>query len=190
MSVDEKQNVPQDEQQNAQPESEEVLKAEEEVAEDLEAAEEAADKVADEVGRLKEQLLRAHAEMQNLQRRTAIEIEKAHKFGIEKLIKELLPVLDSLEKAIEACGENEDPTVKALREGVEMTLSLMLNTLKKFNVEVVDPQGEPFDPQRHEAMSMVPNPEVEPNTVVAVMQKGYTLNDRLVRPAMVVVAKG
>ncbi len=196
MSVDEKHTAQPDaepkpgQEQEAGAEQASVDQVEKEVAEDLEAAEEVAEKVADEIGRLKEQLLRAHAEMQNLQRRTANEIEKAHKFGTEKLIKELLPVVDSLEKAIEACGDAEDPKVKALREGVEMTLTLMLNTLKKFNVEVIDPVGEPFDPQRHEAMSMVPKPDAEPNSVVAVLQKGYLLNDRLVRPAMVIVAQG
>ena len=143
----------------------------------------------------KDQVLRVQAEMQNVRRRTEIDVEKAHKFALEKFVKELLPVADSLEKGVESAqstaeqqGESSD-VVTSMREGMEMTLNLFLNNLKKFNVEQVNPVGEPFDPQKHEAMSMVPAPDAEPNSVVAVVQKGYTLNERLVRPAMVVVAK-
>jgi len=138
-----------------------------------------------------EQALRAQAEMQNVRRRAEIDVEKAHKFALEKFVKELLPVADSLEKAVESTEGKEDAgeLVASIREGVEMTLTLFMNSLKKFNVEQVDPAGEPFDPQHHEAMSMVSAPDAEPNSVVAVVQKGYLLNGRLVRPAMVVVAK-
>lgn len=145
----------------------------------------------DQVKDFQEQLLRSHAEMQNVRRRAEIDVEKAHKFALEKFVKELLPVADSLEKAVESTEghEGEGELVASIREGVEMTLSLFMNSLQKFNVAQLNPMGEPFDPQKHEAMSMVPAPDAEPNTVVAVVQKGYTLNDRLVRPAMVVVAK-
>jgi len=138
-----------------------------------------------------EQMLRSQAEMQNVRRRAEIDVEKAHKFALEKFVKELLPVADSLEKAVESTEGHEESgeLVASIREGVEMTLNLFMNSLKKFNVEQLNPVGEPFDPQKHEAMSMVPAPDAEPNSVVAVVQKGYTLNDRLVRPAMVVVAK-
>ncbi len=138
-----------------------------------------------------EQMLRSQAEMQNVRRRAEIDVEKAHKFALEKFVKELLPVADSLEKAVESTEGHEESgeLVASIREGVEMTLNLFRNSLKKFNVEQLNPVGEPFDPQQHEAMSMVPAPDAEPNSVVAVVQKGYTLNDRLVRPAMVVVAK-
>ena len=138
-----------------------------------------------------EQALRAQAEMQNVRRRAEIDVEKAHKFALEKFVKELLPVADSLEKAVESTEGHEDAgeLVASIREGVEMTLSLFMNSLKKFNVEQVNPVDEPFDPQQHEAMSMVPAPDAEPNSVVAVVQKGYLLNGRVVRPAMVVVAK-
>ncbi len=138
-----------------------------------------------------EQMLRSQAEMQNVRRRAEIDVEKAHKFALEKFVKELLPVADSLEKAVESTEGHEDAgeLVASIREGVEMTLSLFMNSLRKFNVEQLNPVGEPFDPQQHEAMSMVPAPDAEPNSVVAVVQKGYKLNDRLVRPAMVVVAK-
>lgn len=134
----------------------------------------------------KDQAMRAAAEAQNVRRRAEQEAEKARKFALEKFIKELLPVVDSLEKALEAMGEDAS---EAHREGVSMTLKMQLDVLGKFGVEVVEPAGEPFDPQYHEAMAMVPNPELEPNTVMEVMQKGYLLNGRLVRPAMVVVSQ-
>ena len=138
-----------------------------------------------------EQMLRSQAEMQNVRRRAEIDVEKAHKFALEKFVKELLPVADSLEKAVESTEGHESAgeLVASIREGVEMTLNLFMGSLGKFNVVQLNPVGEPFDPQQHEAMSMVPAPDAEPNSVVAVVQKGYTLNDRLVRPAMVVVAK-
>ncbi|WP_447530098.1 MULTISPECIES: nucleotide exchange factor GrpE [unclassified Vreelandella] len=134
----------------------------------------------------KDQSLRASAEAQNIRRRAEAEAEKARKFALEKFVKELLPVVDSLEKALE--NMQEDAT-DVHREGVSMTLKMQLDVLNKFGVESVEPHGEPFDPQVHEAMTMVPNPELEPNTVMDVMQKGYLLNGRLVRPAMVVVSK-
>lgn len=134
----------------------------------------------------KDQSLRAAAEAQNVRRRAELDVEKARKFALEKFVKELLPVVDSLEKALDAMGEDAS---EVHREGVSMTLKLQLDTLAKFGVEAVEPQGEPFDPQYHEAMAMVPNPELEPNTVMDVMQKGYLLNGRLVRPAMVVVSQ-
>ncbi|SDM45957.1 molecular chaperone GrpE [Franzmannia pantelleriensis] len=134
----------------------------------------------------KDQALRAAAEAQNVRRRAEQEADKARKFALEKFVKELLPVIDSLEKALEAM---EDGASEAHREGVSMTLKLQLDVLGKFGVESVEPHGEPFDPQYHEAMAMVPNPELDPNTVMEVMQKGYLLNGRLVRPAMVVVSQ-
>jgi molecular chaperone GrpE len=147
-----------------------------------------------EVEALKKELAelkpRAQAEIQNIRRRAEKDIEKAHKFGLEKFAAELLPVVDSLERAIEA-SQGEEQNVKAIREGVEMTLGMFLACLEKFNIKQLDPQGEVFNPEHHQAMSTVPAEEgVEPNTVVTVVQKGYLLNGRLVRPAMVMVAKG
>lgn len=173
---------------------EELTAVERAVAEEEEARAEAAasdDTLEGKVQELQEQVLRAQAEMQNVRRRSEIDVEKAHKFALEKFVKELLPVADSLEKAVESTSGQGETTelVASIREGAEMTLNLFMNCLKKFNVEQLDPVGEPFDPQQHEAMSMVPSPGAEPNSVVAVVQKGYTLNQRLVRPAMVVVAK-
>ncbi len=132
--------------------------------------------------------LRAQADAQNIKRRAEQDVEKARKFALEQFCKELLPVIDNLERALEAAPENEE-LVKPIAEGVELTLKSFVDALKKFKIEVVNPLGEPFDPQFHQAMSMVENGEVEPNTVTLVMQKGYTLNGRLVRPAMVMVSK-
>ena len=132
--------------------------------------------------------LRAKADAQNIKRRAEQDVEKARKFALEQFCKELLPVIDNMERALEAAPENAE-LVKPIAEGVELTLKSFVDALKKFKIEVVNPLGEPFDPQFHQAMSMVENAEVEPNTVTLVMQKGYTLNGRLVRPAMVMVSK-
>ncbi len=148
------------------------------------------EKLQAEVANQKDQLMRALAEIQNVRRRAEQDVEKAHKFALEKFSRELLPVVDSLEKTVEASRNAEGDQLAALREGTEMTLSLLTSALVKFGLAVVDPLGEPFDPQLHEAMSMVEQPSAEPNSVIAVVQKGYTLNGRLLRPAMVVVAKG
>jgi molecular chaperone GrpE len=122
-----------------------------------------------------------------VQRRAEQEIEKARKFALDRFVGELLPVVDNMERALSAAADSgADATIT---EGLELTLKSFMDAFKKAGVEVVDPQGEPFDPQLAQAMSMVPNPDVEPNTVIAVMQKGYTLNGRLVRPAMVMVSK-
>jgi molecular chaperone GrpE len=134
-------------------------------------------------------VLRAQAEVQNMRRRCEQDVEKAHKFALEKFGTELLPVMDNLERALQAVTNADDESVKALYEGVELTLKGFAETLIKNNIEQLDPQGEPFDPQQHEAMSIVENDDVEPNTVLTVVQKGYLLNGRVIRPAMVMVAK-
>ena len=134
-------------------------------------------------------VLRAQAEVQNMRRRCEQDVEKAHKFALEKFGTELLPVMDNLERALQAVTNADDESVKALYEGVELTLKGFAETLIKNNIEQLDPQGEPFDPQQHEAMSIVENDNVEPNTVLTVVQKGYLLNGRVIRPAMVMVAK-
>ena len=135
-----------------------------------------------------DEALRAQAEAQNTIRRAEQDVEKARKFALERFCNELLPVVDNLERALEA-AEGDEEILKPIAEGVELTLKSFLDALQKFSIEPVSPQGEPFDPQLHQAMTMVENGEVEPNTVIAVMQKGYTLNGRLVRPAMVMVSK-
>lgn len=136
----------------------------------------------------KEQVLRTQAEMQNLRRRLERDVENAHKYALEKFVGELLPVVDNLERAIQAIDETNDE-FKAVGEGIELTLKSFLDVLDRFKVAPVDPKGESFDPELHQAMSMLELQEVKPNTVIDVFQKGYTLNGRLVRPAMVVVAK-
>ncbi len=141
-----------------------------------------------EVESLKDQMLRIQADAQNVRRRAEQDVEKAHKFGVEKFANEMLPIMDSLERAIEAFGDDE--ALASMREGVEMTMNMFLSGLEKFKMEQVNPLGEAFDPALHQAMSMVEAADAEPNSVIAVMQKGYTLHGRLVRPAMVVVAKG
>lgn len=135
-----------------------------------------------------DQVLRAQADVQNVRRRAEQDVSKARKFALERFAEELLPVVDNLERGLDL-AQNDDTDVKVVREGLELTLSSFLSALKKFNVESIDPQGEPFDPQVHQAMTMVENDSVEPNTVLHVMQKGYQLNGRLVRPAMVMVSK-
>ena len=155
----------------------------EQALERLTNAEEAAEKA-------KGDLLRVQAEMQNLRRRTEQDIEKAHKYGQEKFSTELLSVMDNLERALDAASQHDDEVVKAIYEGVDLTLKSFNDCFSKFAIESVDPLGEPFDPQLHQAMSMQDAPDAEPNTIISVMQKGYTLHGRVIRPAMVMVAKG
>lgn len=152
-------------------------------------SDQALDVALEQAQNAKDDLLRVQAEMQNLRRRTEQDIEKAHKYGQEKLSIELLAVMDNLERAQEAASNSEDEAIKAIREGVDLTVKGFADCFKKFNIETVDPLGEPFDPQLHQAMSMQENTESEPNTVIAVMQKGYTLHGRVIRPAMVMVSK-
>ncbi len=151
--------------------------------------EQALESAIDEAQRAKDDLLRVQAEMQNLRRRTEQDIEKAHKYGQEKFILELLSVMDNLERSLEASSNSEDEAIRAIHDGVSLTLKGLSDTFAKFNIEQIDPLGEPFDPQLHQAMSIQENAEAEPNTVIAVMQKGYTLHGRVMRPAMVMVSK-
>ena len=146
------------------------------------------DDATEELAKVKDQLLRTVAEMENVRRRAQRDVENAHKFAVEKLLGELLPVVDSLEKAEEAAKTTDN--ANSMAEGISLSLKLFVRTLETSGVAIVDPLGEPFDPQLHEAMAMVPNPDAEPNAVMDVMQRGYTLNGRLVRAAKVVVVKG
>jgi len=141
----------------------------------------------EEIASLKDQMLRTVADAQNTKRRAEQDVTKARKFGTEKFANEMLPIVDSLTMALLSNAEKEE--AKAVNEGVEMTLKMLLSALEKFNVVQVDPQGETFDPALHQAMSMVDGGEAASNTVVAVMQKGFTISGRLLRPAMVMVAK-
>ncbi len=133
-----------------------------------------------------DRMTRMQAEMDNLRKRTARDVEKARKFALEGFAKELLAVADSMDLGLNAAQDAEE--VATLVEGMELTRKQLFGTLEKFNVEVMDAMGVKFDPEQHEAMTMVPNPEMEPNTVMDVIQKGYTLNGRLLRPARVIVS--
>lgn len=131
--------------------------------------------------------LRAVAELENLRKRSSRDLERALKFGLEPVFKELLPVRDSLEMGLAAA--DSEPTIEALREGTEATLRQLEQLMEKFNVEGILPAGEPFDPSLHEAMATQPSAQAAPNTVLEVVQKGYQLNGRLLRPARVIVAR-
>lgn len=134
------------------------------------------------------QLLRARAEIENMGRRQAKELENAHKFALEGFVKELLQVRDSLELG-KAAADAPDADVEKLREGTDLTLKLLSDVMGKFGVERIFPEGEPFNPEFHQAMSMQPRADVPPNTIVTVVQSGYTLNGRLMRPALVMVSQ-
>jgi molecular chaperone GrpE len=131
--------------------------------------------------------LRARAELDNVQKRTAREIANAHKYALERFLTDLLPVKDSLELGYAAATGSSD--IATLREGMELTLKLLDAVLDKQGVQVLDPVGEPFNPELHQAMSVQESTEIAPGTVATVVQKGYVLNGRLLRPAMVIVAK-
>jgi len=135
-----------------------------------------------------DQLLRTRAEMENMKRRQAKELENAHKFALEGFVKELLLVRDSLELG-HAAAQEADANVSKLREGTELTLKQLGDVMSKFGVERIHPEGEPFNPEYHQAMSIQPRSDLPPNTVTAVIQSGYVLNGRLVRPALVMVSQ-
>ncbi|KJG14470.1 heat shock protein GrpE [Photobacterium iliopiscarium] len=141
-----------------------------------------------EVNEVKDMALRIRAESDNVRRRSEQEIDKARKYALNKFAEELLPVIDNLERAIDMADKNNDAT-KAMMEGVELTLMTMTSTVGKFGLKVIDPQGEAFNPEFHQAMAMQESADFAPNTVMAVMQKGYELNGRVIRPAMVMVSK-
>lgn len=151
---------------------------------ELEAALEAA---RQEAADNKDLALRTKAEAENIRRRAENDVVSARKYAIEKFASELLAVIDSIEQGLQLKAESDES--KAIQDGMELTLKMMLSTLEKFGVEQLNPLEEVFDPQLHEAMTMVPSPEHESNTVIDVFQKGYTLNGRLIRPARVVVAQ-
>ena len=141
-----------------------------------------------QVEELKEALIRSQADLQNVRRRAERDVENAHKYAVEKFVKDLLAVLDSMDRALELAGTTEGFDA-AMLEGTQMTHKLLLDTAAKHGVEPINPVGEAFDPQEHQAMSMVESADHEPNTVMAVMQKGYKLEGRVIRAAMVMVTK-
>ena len=175
-------NEPTHEHENAQPHTEasesNANEREQEVDKQLEEAQQQAVEYHDKI-------LRMQAEMDNLRKRTERDVSNAHKYAVEKFANELLQVKDSLELGLSA----EDIDVAKLQEGTKLTLKMLSNAFEKFSIEELNPVGEAFDPNLHEAMTMQESTEHEPNTVLTVMQKGYTLHGRLIRPAMVIVAK-
>lgn len=160
-----------------------AAEAEEVASEDSQDALDAIQAKADENW---ERYVRAVAETENVRKRAVRDVENAHKFALERFGKELLAVTDGLEMALSA---SENATVESLLEGSAATLKLLGTTMERFGISVVDPEGEPFDPELHEAISVQPSDTAEPGSVVAVMQKGYLLNGRLLRPALVIVAE-
>ena len=136
----------------------------------------------------REAMLRAHAEIENIRRRTEQDIEKGHKFALEKFSNELLPVIDNLERAIDAADRDNEQS-KAMVEGLDLTLKTFLDAVAKFGIEPVGEANVPFNPEVHQAMTMIESPDHQAGHVIDVMQKGYTLNNRLLRPAMVIVSK-
>jgi molecular chaperone GrpE len=146
------------------------------------------DNLQEQISNANDQVLRIQAEMQNMRRRAERDVENAHKFALDRFTAELLPVVDNLERALGTI-EDSDKAQQAVFTGLELTLKSFFDVFTRFKIETIDPAGQPFDADLHQAVSMVPNPDVEPNTVIEVFQKGYTLNGRLVRPAMVVVSK-
>jgi len=193
LSMSKEQTPQQDEELEAGVEAEQS-EAEQEVVEltedqqrivELEAAVIAAEtKLADQ----KDSVMRAIADADNARKRAQGEIDKARKFALEKFAGELLPVADNLERALQVANP-EDEAIKPIVDGVELTLKSFVSTIEKFGMSVIDPQGQPFNPEQHQAMSMQENAELPPNTVLAVMQKGYEINGRLLRPAMVMVTR-
>ena len=180
---------------NENPVEETVENVEPVLEEEISASEGDADAMSSELAALQkkadehyDQLVRAHAEIENLKRRHTQELEKAHKYALDKFVGELLTIWDSLELGLQA-AQNDEADVASLREGTELTVKMFGDVMEKFNVERINPEGEAFNPEFHQAMSMVPNAEMAPNTVMAVMQKGVSLNGRLIRPAMVVVSQ-
>lgn len=169
---------------DAAAEADDAVAPEDMASDELVAALEEARAAATEA---RDQALRARAEAENVRRRAQRDVEHAHKFALEKFAGELLPVIDSLEKTVEAVESEAE--AKAIVEGVQLSLKLALGAMEKSGLEQLDPAGEPFNPEFHEAMSMIESADAEPGSVLHVLQKGYTLNGRLVRAAMVIVAK-
>lgn len=136
----------------------------------------------------KEQYVKLYADMENRQRRHKIDLEKAHKYGLERMASDLIEVVDNLERAQDAFGESKESSLEGLREGVQLTLSQFILVLKKYGIQPIEAEGQPFDPEHHEAISMQQNEENPPNTVLKLIQKGYLINGRLLRAARVIVS--
>ena len=149
--------------------------------------EEALSAAEQELARHRDAMLRMQAEMENLRKRLLRDVERSRKFALERIMKDLLEVRDSMERGLEVADESA--TVESLREGQQLTLRMLTKVLEDHDLEVIDPKGQPFDPELHEAMTVMPAGDVDENTVIEVLQKGFRLHDRLIRPARVVVSR-
>ncbi len=173
---------------DANPETEATLTDEEEVERDMAALEAALGNAEREAAEQREAMLRMHAEMENLRKRLIRDLEKSRKRALEGFMNDLLPVRDSLEKGLQAA--ESEASVESLREGKALIMRMLDKVMGDHGLEEIDPVGEMFNPELHEAISMIPSPEHAENQVIDVVQKGYRLNERLIRPARVVVSSG
>lgn len=185
--VENQEEVVVEETQQAEP-SQELDPLEEAIARVQELEEQLKTQIEEAANKEQDILLRSRAEIENLRRRTEQDVEKAHKFALEKFSKDILNTIDNLERALATPANKEDESVKALFDGVELTLKELVSTVGRFGVEAVGVVGEAFNPDLHQAISMQPAEGFETNQISVVLQKGYTLNGRVIRPAMVMVA--
>ena len=185
--VEKQEEVVVEETQQAEP-SQEPDPLEEAIARVQELEEQLKTQIEEAANKEQDILLRSRAEIENLRRRTEQDVEKAHKFALEKFSKDILNTIDNLERALATPANKEDESVKALFDGVELTLKELVATVARFGVEAVGVVGEAFNPDLHQAISMQPAEGLETNQISVVLQKGYTLNGRVIRPAMVMVA--
>ncbi|AVM59442.1 nucleotide exchange factor GrpE [Haemophilus sp. oral taxon 036] len=183
----EKEEAVVEETQQTEP-SQELDPLEEAIARVQELEEQLKTQIEEAANKEQDILLRSRAEIENLRRRTEQDVEKAHKFALEKFSKDILNTIDNLERALATPANKEDESVKALFDGVELTLKELVSTVSRFGVEAVGVVGETFNPDLHQAISMQPAEGFETNQISVVLQKGYTLNGRVIRPAMVMVA--
>lgn len=183
----EKEEAVVEETQQTEP-SQELDPLEEAIARVQELEEQLKTQIEEAANKEQDILLRSRAEIENLRRRTEQDVEKAHKFALEKFSKDILNTIDNLERALATPANKEDESVKALFDGVELTLKELVSTVGRFGVEAVGVVGEAFNPDLHQAISMQPAEGFETNQISVVLQKGYTLNGRVIRPAMVMVA--
>lgn len=158
------------------------LTTEQQLQKDLEA-------VQEQLAEANDKLLRARADAENIRKRGILDVESAHKYSVEKIARELVNVVDSLEKGLEAAEGSDAQHIEAMKEGMQLTHKLLMSTLEKFNIKQIDPLGQNFDPKQHEALTTQPTADMEPNKVLTVVQKGFVIHDRVLRPARVIVAK-
>ncbi len=184
-----------DDSNDQEPVDQAQLSAGEDAPEEIDAAAENDDDIQQELEKAQltikeyfDQMMRLRAEIDNNRKRAERDLENAHKYALKSFIENLLPIIDSMEMGQQAATAG-NASLDSIREGMDMTMNMFVQVLEKHGLEQIDPMGAAFDPEQHQAISMLENTEAEPNTVVEVMQKGFALNERLVRPAMVVVAK-